>query len=399
MPILSARLCDRLTGDPLARDRRGGALLLGAAVIALCWANSPWRASYHDLLGVEIGPSSVHLHLSLARWAADGLLALFFFTVGVELKAEIVAGSLRDVRAAGVPIVAAVAGMLTPAACYAVIVAATGGGDAGRGWAIPTATDIAFALAVLAIVGRGLPGALRIFLLTLAVVDDLLGILVIATVYTDHIDVTMLVAALGMIAVFAVVVRGPRPLRWLLVPIGVLAWGFTHVSGVHATVAGVLAGMTVPVAAIGGESRGRAAMPGHAVTPWSSLVAVPVFAFAAAGVTVIGTGPVVTPVSVGIVAGLVIGKVVGVLGSVALVVRVTPLRLSDGLRTRDLIGVGMLTGIGFTVALLIADLSFPGADENAAPAKAAIGAGSLIAAVIGAVLLRRQATVQPVAAV
>ena len=239
-----------------ALDTTSGALLLVAALVAVVWANSPWRETYSSFLHTEIGPESLHLHMSLAHWAADGLLVIFFFVVGVELKHEFVAGGLRDLKLAGVPIAAAIGGMITPALFY-VLVVAIGDPEGLRGWAIPTATDIAFALAVLAIFGRGLPVPLRTFLLTLAVVDDLLGIIVIATFYTDEIDFTMLGAALAVIVVFGVLVRQQRKLWPLLIPLGVVAWALMHASGVHATVAGVLLGFTVPAIAIRGESRPR----------------------------------------------------------------------------------------------------------------------------------------------
>ncbi|MBD0862243.1 Na+/H+ antiporter NhaA [Gordonia sp. zg691] len=372
-----------------ALDTTSGALLLIAAAVAVIWANSPWRDSYDSLLSVEIGPQALHLHLSLAHWASDGLLAIFFFVVGVELKHEFVAGSLRDLRLAGVPIAAAVGGMVAPALFYVVVVA-LGDPEALRGWAIPTATDIAFALAVLAIFGRGLPLALRTFLLTLAVVDDLLGIIVIATFYTDEIDFVMLLGAILAVCVFAVLVR--QAWKWwpLLIPVALVAWGLMHASGVHATVAGVLLGFTVPAVAIRGERHPRTEVLGEAVRPYSAAIALPIFAFAAAGVTVIGGGgSIVQPVSVGIVAALVVGKVVGVLGSTWVMTRFTPLRLPDSIGLRDLLPIGMLTGVGFTVALLIAELSFEGgSDDHATAAKAAILVGSVVSAALAAVLLR-----------
>lgn len=371
----------------LSLDTTSGALLLISAALAVLIANSPWRDAYHSFLAYEIGPESLHLHLSLSEWAADGLLAIFFFVVGVELKQEFVAGSLRDFRLAGVPIVAAVAGMITPALCYVAVVGALDP-EALRGWAIPTATDIAFALAVLAIFGRGLPLALRTFLLTLAVVDDLLGITVIAVFYTESIDFVMLGCALLAIVAFGVVVRLSRSYRWLLLPLAVVAWAFMHASGVHATVAGVLLGLVVPALTIRGERLSRTELLDETIRPWSAGVALPLFAFAAAGVSVVGADePLIQPVSIGIVVGLCVGKIAGVLGATALMTRLTPLRLPDSVGLRDLIPVGMLTGIGFTVALLIAELSF-GEAEHAAPAKGAILIGSVIAACVAAIMLR-----------
>ncbi|AZZ83161.1 Na+/H+ antiporter NhaA [Gordonia alkanivorans] len=372
-----------------ALDTTSGVLLLITAAIAVVWANSPWRESYASVLHTEVGPDFLHLNLSLAHWASDGLLAIFFFVVGVELKHEFVAGGLRDLKLAGVPIAAAVGGMVTPALFYVVVVA-LGDPEGLRGWAIPTATDIAFALAVLAIFGRGLPLPLRTFLLTLAVVDDLLGIVVIATFYTDEIDFVMLGGALVVVAVFGVLVRGSWRLWPLFIPVGVVAWALMHASGVHATVAGVLLGFVVPAVAIHGEKIPRTERLDEAVRPYSAAIALPVFAFAAAGVTVIGgEGSIVQPVSVGIVFGLVVGKLVGVLGSTWLMTKFTPLRLPDAIGLRDLLPIGMLTGVGFTVALLIAELSFEGgADDHAAAAKAAILVGSVVSAALAAALLR-----------
>ncbi|MFW0795646.1 Na+/H+ antiporter NhaA [Gordonia sp. CPCC 205515] len=374
-------------------DVTSGALLLIAAIAAVVWANSPWRDAYDSLIAYEFGPESLHLHLSVAEWAADGLLAIFFFIVGVELKQEFVAGSLHDIRLAGVPIVAAIGGMVVPALCYVAVVAA-GDPEALRGWAIPTATDIAFALAVLAIFGRGLPLALRTFLLTLAVVDDLLGITVIATFYTETINVALLVAALVVIAVFGVLVRRRRPRHRFLIPVvllplAVVAWALMHASGVHATVAGVLLGFAVPALAMHGETSSRTHQFEVAIRPTSSAVALPIFAFLSAGVTVIGESDILQPVSIGIFLGLIVGKIVGVLGATAVMVRFTPLRLPDAIGLRDLVPVGMLTGIGFTVALLIAELSFEhGSSSHDTAAKVAILVGSVVAALSAGALLR-----------
>ena len=372
-------------------DVQGGALLLGAALIGFIWANTPWREAYHSLLETTVGPESLHLNLSLAQWAADGLLAIFFFVVGLELKHEFVAGSLRSPKQAGVPIAAAVGGMLAPALIYIAIVAA-GDPEALRGWATPTATDIAFALAVFAVFGRGLPMALRVFLMTLAVVDDLLGIIIIATVYTETIDFAMLALGLLTIVIFGVVVR-LRRVHWiLLVPLALVAWGFVHASGVHATVAGVLLGFMVPTLIIHGEREPRTETMEAAIAPISAGLALPLFAFASAGVTVVGVGHIIQPVSVGVFLGLVFGKVIGVITVTFLVTKLTPLRLAEGISLRSLLPVSLLTGIGFTVALLIAELSFSPTSglpaDHMPAAKVGILLGSLTAAVLGGALLR-----------
>ena len=372
----------------VTRDSNGGLLLMGAALIGLLWANSPWQDAYHAIAGWRFGPELLHLDLSLSSWAADGLLAGFFFVVGVELKHELIVGSLRRPREAGVPVLAAIGGMLVPAAIYALIVLAWGEPEALVGWAIPTATDIAFALAVLAIFGRGLPRALRTFLLTLAVVDDLLAIIVIAVFYTDAIDLWMLLAAFAAVAVFAVLVRARRLRWWLLVPVAGLAWTLMHASGVHATIAGVLLGLAVP-------ARPRGSVPPRThqfenlVRPWSAGIALPVFAFFAAGVTLVGDrgGAPDLPVLLAVGIGLIGGKLLGVLGATALAVRFTPLRLPDAIGQRDLLPIGFLCAIGFTVSLLIAELSFAD-DAHQVAAKVGILAASLLAAVLGAATLR-----------
>ncbi|MEU1973741.1 Na+/H+ antiporter NhaA [Microbacterium sp. NPDC019599] len=376
----------------VSRDVVGGVIMIASAVLGLLLANSPAGAAYAAFAQITVGPAALHLDLPLSVWAADGLLAIFFFVVGVELKRELVAGSLRNPRIAGVPIIAAVAGMLVPAAIYAAVVLSLGEVSALRGWAIPTATDIAFALAVLALFGRGLPVALRVFLLTLAVVDDLLAIIVIAVFYSDGVRILPLAGAVLMAGVFAILIRRPRMRWWMLLPVALGTWVLMHESGVHATIAGVLLGVTVPARAVHDETVPRTVRLEHAVRPVSAGIALPVFAFFAAGVPIGGGagGPLAVlsdPVSVAIVAALVVGKLVGVLGSTALVTRLTPLRLPDSIGLRDLLPIGLLTGIGFTVSLLIAELSFRHG-EHAAAAKIGVLAASLTAAILAGVLLR-----------
>src|SRR5512146_2069915 len=282
----------RRIGEVLREETIGGALLLAAAVVALAWANSPWSAAYESLRTLTVGPPAWHLQLDLATWAADGLLAVFFFVAGLELKQEFAAGDLRDPRRAAVPVTAAVGGVIVPALIYTAFTAGDGG-VALRGWAIPSATDIAFALAVLAVAGRHLPSALRMFLLTLAVVDDLLAIVIIAVFYTSGLSVLPLLAALVPLAVFAALVRRRVRSWWLLLPLAAATWVLVHASGVHATVAGVLLAFTVPVLR-SERAGGPDAGPGlaehfeHRFRPISSGIAVPVFALFAAGVTVGG---------------------------------------------------------------------------------------------------------------
>ena len=343
-----------------------------------------------------VGPEALHLHLTLETWAADGLLAIFFFVVGLELKREFVAGDLRDPRRAALPILAAVGGMAVPAAIYVLVNLGTGG-DALRGWAIPTATDIAFAVAVLAVISTHLPNALRTFLLTLAVVDDLLAITVIAVFYTSHLDVTMLLLALVPLGLFAVAVQRRIRAWWILLPLAAATWTLVHASGVHATVAGVLLGFTVPVlrsrAAGGPESGpGLAEHFEHRIRPISAGFAVPVFAFFAAGVAIGGWSGLVDSLSdrvaIGIVAGLVVGKTVGIYGTTFVMSKVTRADLDPDLRWLDVLGVSMLAGIGFTVSLLIGDLAFGEGSGRDDHVKVAVLFGSVLAAVLAAILLK-----------
>ncbi|MCA9858847.1 MAG: Na+/H+ antiporter NhaA [Thermomicrobiales bacterium] len=375
----------------LSLETTSGVLLLLAATVALLWANSPWRDAYQSLSDVTIGPGALHLDLTLSAWAADGLLAIFFFVVGLELKQELVTGSLRNPREAAVPVFAAAGGMVVPAVVYVTILQWSGSDSGMRGWAIPTATDIAFALAVLAIFGRGLPVALRVFLLTLAVVDDLLAIIVIALFYTSGVDLLPLGGALAAILAFTYYVRIPRPSALVLVLLAFTAWTAMHASGVHATIAGALLGLSVPALPMHGEWDARTQRFEHLFRPFSAGIALPLFAFFAAGVNIVdgeGVGSVIRePVAVAVVAGLVLGKIAGVLGTTALVTWLAPFRLPDALGVRDLIPVGFLTGIGFTVSLLIAKLSFSDPSLGAS-ATMAVLVGSLISATLAAILLR-----------
>ncbi|MBO9555282.1 Na+/H+ antiporter NhaA [Cellulomonas sp.] len=391
---------ERNLADTLREERTGGVLLLVGTVVALVWANA-WPASYETVSATVVGPAALHLDLSIASWATDGLLAVFFFVVGVELKREIVTGELRDPRRAVVPIVAAVGGMLVPAALYVAVNAKAAGGDLA-GWAVPTATDIAFAVSVLAIVGRSLPNSLRAFLLTLAVVDDLLAIVVIGVFYTDHVAFGPLAASLGTVAVFALVVRRGWTSGWLLLPLGLLAWALLHASGVHATIAGVLLGLTAPATTAATQRALRLPDPPeeslaerweHRWRPWSAGFAVPVFAVFAAGVTFdsgVLADTVADPVAQGVALGLVAGKPLGILTATFLVARFTRATLAPGLGWGDVLAVGLVAGIGFTVSLLVGELAFGEGSAHDEHVVVAVLAASLVAAVLGGAALWRR---------
>jgi NhaA family Na+:H+ antiporter len=383
----------RRIAEVLRAETVGGALLLTATVLALAWANSPWGDSYADLRDTVVGPGD--LHLSLGAWSADGLLAIFFFVAGLELKREFVAGDLRDPRRAVIPVCAAVCGVAGPAILYAVVNHADA--SARRGWAVPTATDIAFALAVLAVIGSRLPSALRTFLLTLAVVDDLLAITIIAFFYTDALDLPALLLALVPLALFGLLVQRRVRSWWLLIPLAVLTWVLVHRSGVHATVAGVLLAFTVPVRrsdAAGGPGAG----PGlaehfeHRLRPISTGFAVPVFAFFAAGVAVGGfnglTEALHDPIALGIVLGLIAGKTIGIFAGTWLLATFTHADLDPDLGWTDVFGVALLGGIGFTVSLLIGELAFGTGTPPDDHVKVGVLTGSVCAAVLGSIVLR-----------
>lgn len=376
--------------DWVTKETTGGALLLGAALIALIWANTPWGDEYHAFSSFHIGPDAIGLNLSLAHWAADGLLAIFFFLVGVELKHDLVVGALSNLKQAAVPVIAAVGGMIAPALIYTAVVLIAGDRTALNGWAIPSATDIAFALAVLAVFGRGLPRALRVFLMTLAVVDDLLAIIIIAIFYTSELSPVMLLGTVACVAAFFFVIRTRSAPWWILVPLGLLAWWFMFASGVHATIAGVALGFCVPARPIHGEEHSRTHMIDEALQPYSAGIVLPVFAFFAAGVTFLGEGGaseiLLQPVVLAIVLGLSTGKLIGVMATTALVTKLTPLKLPDAIRLPQMVPVAMICGIGFTVSLLIADLSFADG-EHTAGGKIGVLLGTAVSAIIGAVML------------
>jgi NhaA family Na+:H+ antiporter len=377
--------------DILRAETTGGLLLIAAAAAAIAWANTPWSGAYEDLRDLRVGPESLHLHLSLGTWAADGLLAIFFFVAGLELKREFVAGDLRDPRRAALPVVAAVGGMAVPAVVY--VLCNLGSDGALRGWAIPTATDIAFAVAILAVISTHLPVGLRTFLLTLAVVDDLLAITIIALFYTSDLQLGWLALAAVPVALFALLVQRRVWSRWLLIPLALAAWGLVHASGVHATVAGVLLGFTVPVLRRDGSGRrGLAEYLEHLVRPISAGIAVPVFAFFAAGVTVGGwdglADSLTDTVALGIVLGLVVGKTVGIAGSAWLLATCTRADLDDELGWVDVLGMAMLGGIGFTVSLLIGDLAFGAGSARDDHVKVGVLVGSVLATALAAGVLR-----------
>jgi len=368
----------------LRAEASGAVVLLAATTAALALANSPWRHGYEDWWhhSFTLGPGGSSLTLTAHDWVNDGLMAIFFFVVALEIKREIACGELRDRKSAALPALAAVGGMAVPAAIFAVV---NLGGGGARGWAIPMATDIAFAVGVLSIVGRGIPSGIRIFLLALAIVDDLGAIVVIAVFYSGGISWAWLGAAAGV--GLAVVGMKRAGVSWpgaYLVPAAAM-WVAAYNSGVHATLAGVALGLLTPITAGDRPVLERLERYLH---PWSTFVVLPAFAMANAGIHLgraAVEGAFHSPVTWGVVAGLMAGKTIGVGGTALLVERLGWGRRPEGMRGRVLWGTAAVAGIGFTVSLFIAGLAFGGA--QLADAKIGILAGSTGSGLLAAALL------------
>jgi Na+:H+ antiporter, NhaA family len=393
---------DRRPATPISEFARflrtetvGGVVLLGAAAVALIWANSPWSNAYQAMRGVVVGPSALHLDLTLAQWATDGLLALFFFVVGLELKRELVIGELSTRSQALLPVTAALGGMIVPALLALLV----GWGEPGmdQAWAIPVATDIAFALGVLAVAGSALPVTARVFLLGLAVADDLGGIIVIAVLFSSGLNALWIGAVVLACVAYWWLQRRRVRAWWLYVPLALLTWFAVHEAGVHATISGVLLGLLTRVRADPDEEFAPALRLEHRLQPWSAGLCVPVFALFAAGVPI---GPdalravFVEPVALGVMVGLLVGKVIGIFGFCWVVIRLTPASRPRGLDWWDIAAVSMLGGVGFTVSLLIAELSLSDQGELLDTVKAAVLLASAAASLIGAAVLMRRVRVR-----
>jgi NhaA family Na+:H+ antiporter len=357
----------------LATEQAGGVVLLLATIAALVWANSVWQHGYESLWSTDAAGLTLH------EWVNDALMAVFFLVAGLEIKRELVAGELREPRRAAVPALAALGGMVVPALLY---VAVTRSGHDLDGWAIPMATDIAFALGVLALVGDRVPSSLRLFLLTLAIVDDLGAIAVIAVFYSEGIDGAALGGAIAVVVVLVLLTRAGVRQWWMLGPLAIALWALVHASGVHATIAGVAFGLLMPVDAIE-RLEGR-------LHPFTSFVVVPLFALANAGVHL--TGDILrdastSPITIGVVVGLVAGTVIGITGATWIASRAGLGGLPDDVEWRAFVGMTMVAGIGFTVSLFVTELAF-GAGVLADRARIGVLAASAIAGTLGVLVLR-----------
>lgn len=392
----------------LRQETVGGFILLAATVLAMVFANTAVSGFYFGIRDAEVGveiPGFQHLMMHVSEWTADGLLVVFFFLTGLELKKEFVIGDLRDPGKAIVPIAAAFGGVAVPALIFYAVNHTIP--SAAHGWAIPTATDIAFAVAVISAVGAYLPSALRIFLLTLAVVDDLIAIFIIAIFYTHGFQPLYLLAAIVPILIFLLIARKGETLfhlkplaSWLiLLPLGIITWALFLESGIHATISGVILGFCVPVvynkkSKAADAPAGLAEVLEHRLRPLSSGFCVPVFAFFSAGVAVGGfeglTRALTDTVAIGIVGGLVLGKTIGITLTTWLVTRFRNANLDPDVAWIDVIGLAATAGIGFTVSLLVAELSFSDGSPHTEDAKIAILVGSVTAAVLGSLILSRR---------
>ncbi|MYW94618.1 Na+/H+ antiporter NhaA [Amycolatopsis rubida] len=381
----------------LRTETTGGLILLAATAVALVWANSPLAPAYEALRDFRLGPEFLHLNLTLGDWAKDGLLALFFFVAGLELKRELVVGELSRWRQAVLPVIAAVGGMVVPAVLALSVAWGTPGVD--RAWAIPVATDIAFALGVLALTASNLPSSARVFLLSLAVVDDLGAILVIAILFTSSFNLIAAAVAVIALGLYAFLQHKRVRTPWLYVPLALITWVAVHSAGIHATIAGVALGLLTRVREDQGEEEAPAVRLEHRLQPWSAAVAVPVFALFAAGISVNGDAlstVFTTALPLAVLIGLVVGKFIGIFGASLLAVKLRVAEKPSGMSWRDVAALSVLGGVGFTVSLLIAELALPA--EAAEVAKAAVLIASAIASLTAAVLLLRRSRVHAKAA-
>ncbi|WP_194825536.1 Na+/H+ antiporter NhaA [Nocardia sp. XZ_19_231] len=379
----------------LRTETVGGALLLVAAAVALIWVNSPWGASYQTMIDTQLDIPALHLDLTLADWSKDGLLAIFFFVAGLELKREFAVGELADPKRAALPIIAAVGGVITPA----VIALAVGHGVPGmdKGWAIPVATDIAFALAILAMTGSRIPASARVFLLSLAVVDDLLAIVLIAVLFTASLSLLWLVAAIACCGAWALAQKLRLHTPLFYIPVALLCWYSLHEAGIHPTLAGVALGLLTRVRKDPGEKIAPATHLEHVVQPISAGFCVPVFALFASGVPLNSEvfGSLFTDrLSLAIILGLLLGKTIGIFGVSWVVIKLGWAKRPGGLEYRDMFALSVLGAIGFTVSLLVAELALTDVGTDAVDlAKAAVLVTSMAASLIGSALLLRRGRV------
>jgi NhaA family Na+:H+ antiporter len=375
--------------DFLKLESAGGLLLVAAAGLALICSNSPLRQTYDDLLRipVEMRFGSFAVAKPLLLWINDGLMAIFFLLVGLEVKREVIEGELSTPAQVLLPVVAGLGGMVVPAVIYLLF--NRGSGAALNGWAIPTATDIAFALGILSLLGDRVPLSLKMFLTAVAIADDLGAIVIIALFYTAELSISMLFLAAVAIAVLTVLNLRKITRIAPYVIVGVILWVFVLKSGVHATLAGVAIAFAVPSKTTDAHGHAPLHQMEHSLHPWVAFGVLPIFAFANAGVSFAGVTltALAAPLPLGIAAGLFVGKLVGVCGASATLIRLGLAKLPEGASWRQLVGVAALCGVGFTMSLFIGSLAFEG-PEYFTPLRLGVIAGSTISGVTGYLLLR-----------
>lgn len=380
----------------LHHEAAGGIILLVAAIAALIASNSPLQWLYDHFLEVPVGvrAGALEIQKPLLLWINDGLMAIFFFLVGLEIKRELVRGELSTFGQAALPAVAAAGGMIVPALIYVVV--NWGDPAALRGWAIPAATDIAFAVGVLAVLGSRVPASLKIFLLALAILDDLGAILIIALFYTENLSwFSLAVAAAGVLVLWTLNTRNVTRLAPYALT-GLVIWVCVLKSGVHATLAGVIVAFAIPLTPKGEGELSLLEELERGLHPWVAFAVLPLFAFANAGVSLRGfsLGDLLQPIPFGIAAGLFVGKTVGIFTATWLAITTGVGARPDGASWIQILGVGMLGGIGFTMSLFIGMLAFPD-PAQAAPLRLGVLAGSLVSAVAGYMVLRATARPAP----
>ncbi len=367
-------------------DAFEGILLICVAALAMLVANSAVSESYHHLFHGELWSADVFKLNTLHLWINDALMVIFFFVVGLEVKRELVAGNLADPKQRNLPVMSAVAGMAVPALVFMTI--AGGSPELHRGWAIPAATDIAFAMGVVGLLGTRVPAVLRLFLLTVAIVDDIGAVIVIAVFYTANIDLTWLIGSALVFGAMVAMNRFGVSRMWPFIIGAAALWFCVLNSGVHATIAGVVAALTIPMRKKDGHS--MLENMEHGLVGWNAYIVVPVFGFANAGVDLsdLGLDALFDPLPLAVASGLVIGKQVGIFACVFLADKLGIAKKPEGCSWAEVWGVSILCGIGFTMSLFIGELAFPGYRLLIEEAKIGILSGSLISAILGYTVLR-----------
>ncbi|QQN74833.1 Na+/H+ antiporter NhaA [Croceicoccus sp. YJ47] len=389
MVIATKEVLNRTLKRFFDSEASSGILLIVVAILAMLVANSPLAHGYHDLFHGKLAWTPIPKLDTLHMWINDALMVIFFFVVGLEIKREVANGALSNPEARRLPVIAAFAGMAAPAAVFLLVIRSAGETGLTNGWAIPAATDIAFAMGVMGLLGNRVPSSLRLFLLTVAIVDDIGAVAIIALFYTANIKLLWIILSMVVLGVMIACNRFRIDRSWAYAILAIVLWFCVLNSGVHATIAGVLAAFTIPMRL---DAKGDSPLLRfeHALLPWNAFLVVPLFGFANAGVELAGVGlaGALAPLPLGIAAGLVIGKQVGIFSAVTIADKLGLAKRPKGASIMQLWGTAVLCGIGFTMSLFIAALAFPRYPILVEEAKIGVLSGSLISALLGFALLR-----------